>query len=97
MPQKCSVCVHAKRAHINKALLNPKWSLRDIAGQYGVSKSFLAHTGESFFRNIAERFEVANRFASPIPGDAQPQFGRFGLPATGSGHQCCGTDTNRSW
>ena len=41
MPRKCSVCTHRKRAHINWALLNPKNSLREIAGQYDVSKSTL--------------------------------------------------------
>ena len=39
MPRKCSVCTHRKRAHINRALLNPKNSLRKIAEQYEVSYS----------------------------------------------------------
>ncbi len=41
MPRKCSVCTHPKRAHINRALMNPKRSLRQIAAQYGVSSSTL--------------------------------------------------------
>ncbi len=41
MPRKCSICTHPKRAHINRALLNPKKSLREIAVQYGGSISTL--------------------------------------------------------
>ncbi len=41
MPQKCSICKHPKKAHINRALLNPKKSLRQIAAQYGISASTL--------------------------------------------------------
>ena len=37
MPQKCSVYTHPKRAHINRAIVSHKASLRAIAGQYGVS------------------------------------------------------------
>ena len=41
MPQKCLVCIHPKRAHINRALMNPKCSLRDIAARYEISRSTL--------------------------------------------------------
>jgi len=41
MPRKCSICTHRKRYHINKALLNPKNSLRKIAKQYGVTVAAL--------------------------------------------------------
>ena len=41
MPRKCSICTHRKRAHINRALLNPKKALREIAAQYGISASTL--------------------------------------------------------
>ena len=41
MAQKCSVCKNRKRAHINRALLNPKKALREIAAQYGISASTL--------------------------------------------------------
>ncbi len=41
MPRKCSICTHRKRYHINKALLNPKVPLREIAAKYGGSTSTL--------------------------------------------------------
>ena len=41
MPRKCSICTDPKRAHINRALLNPKKPLRQIAVQYGKSVSTL--------------------------------------------------------
>jgi len=34
MPRKCSICTHPKRAHINRAILSGKKSLRKIAEQY---------------------------------------------------------------
>ncbi len=40
MPRTCSICTHAERAAINAALLAGT-ALRDIAGQFGVSKSSL--------------------------------------------------------
>ena len=39
MPRKCSVCTHPKRAHINRAILSGKKSLRVISKQYEVSYS----------------------------------------------------------
>ena len=39
--QKCSICIHLKRKEIDEALLISPLSLRDIAGQYKVSKSAL--------------------------------------------------------
>ena len=41
MPRKRSICTHPKRTHINRALMNPKRSLRKISAQYGVSPSTL--------------------------------------------------------
>ena len=41
MPRKCLVCTHPKRAYINKALMNPKQSMRNIAVRIGVSRSTL--------------------------------------------------------
>lgn len=40
MPRACSICQHTERAAIDKALVGPG-SLRDIAGQFRVSKSAL--------------------------------------------------------
>jgi hypothetical protein len=39
--QKCKICIHPKREKIDEALLLSELSLRDIAGQYKVSKSAL--------------------------------------------------------
>ncbi len=38
MPRRCSICNHPKRTAIDNALVSGT-SVRDIAGQYGVSKS----------------------------------------------------------
>jgi len=40
MPRSCTICQHQERAAINAALLTGT-ALRDIAGQFGVSKSSL--------------------------------------------------------
>ncbi len=34
MPRKCSICIHPKRADINKAVLSGKKSIRKIAAQF---------------------------------------------------------------
>jgi hypothetical protein len=39
--QKCSICIHPKRKEIDEALLLSPLSLRDIAGQFKLSKSAL--------------------------------------------------------
>ncbi len=40
MPRRCTICTHKKRAAIDQALV-ARQPFRDIAGQYGVSKSAL--------------------------------------------------------
>ena len=40
MPRRCTICGHAERQHIDSALVSGA-TLRDIAGQHGVSKSAL--------------------------------------------------------
>jgi transposase-like protein len=42
MARKCTVCVHAERKNIDKSLVEPGSSLRDIARQYRVSKDALS-------------------------------------------------------
>ena len=42
MPRKCSICTHPKRAHINRAILSGKKSLRKIATQYEVGAAAVA-------------------------------------------------------
>ena len=41
MPPKCTVCTHADRKQIDLLLARDSESLRDIAGQYGLSKTAL--------------------------------------------------------
>src|SRR5690606_30205851 len=41
MPPKCSVCIHAKRADVDRMLLGGSASLRDIAKQFGVTAASL--------------------------------------------------------
>ena len=41
MPRKCTICEHKKRNQIDSALVIEGASLRDVAGQYHVSKSSL--------------------------------------------------------
>jgi len=46
MAQKCSICIHPKRQYINRMLMNPKRSLREIAVKYRASQSALGrHRG----------------------------------------------------
>lgn len=57
MPQKCSICKHPKRAHINRALMNPKRSLRSIARQYDTSVGTLSRHKE----HIASSVDLAKK------------------------------------
>lgn len=61
MPPKCTVCIHAKRAAIDRALLDGSGSLRDIAGQFSVSRNALDRHKKA---HLPERMaEVAERNA----------------------------------
>ena len=56
MPRKCSICTHRKRAHINRAILSGKKSLRKIAEQYELKPgAVLWHKR----KHLAEAMKVA--------------------------------------
>ena len=57
MPRKCSICTHPKRRYIERSML--KKSLRDIAVQYGVSKSALQNHKKHIQKALA-KVEQAN-------------------------------------
>jgi hypothetical protein len=42
MPPTCTICTHANRTRIDRALVSGEASIRDIAGQWSVSKSALS-------------------------------------------------------
>ena len=59
MPRQCSICSHSTRTEIESALVAGT-SLRDIAGQFGVSKTALGrhrsnHLGEILAKTQEER------------------------------------------
>lgn len=47
MPMRCGVCASEHRTEIDSALLRGSSSLRDIAGQYGLTKSAVARHKQS--------------------------------------------------
>jgi len=57
--QKCSICTHPMSNDINEALLMSTYSLRDIAEQFGVSKSALQrHKEEHIPMNLIHAKEA---------------------------------------
>src|SRR5579859_3172863 len=59
MPRTCTVCLHPDREAIDKALLADA-SYRDIAGQYGLSKSAVErHKAEHLPAQLAQAKEAA--------------------------------------
>jgi hypothetical protein len=61
MARPCTICSHAQRADIDRAIANGT-SLRDIAGQFGIAKSVV-------FRHrthIADRVAAANHLAETV-------------------------------
>ena len=60
MPRACSICSHKKRNEIDSLLVIDGSSLRDIAGQYGVTKSALQRHTENghVIKKIAKAAEV---------------------------------------
>jgi hypothetical protein len=58
MPRRCTVCGHVEREHIDSALVAGT-SLRDIAGQHGVSKSALErHKADHLPADLAKAREA---------------------------------------
>lgn len=55
----CSICVHPQRHEIDRALIGRDSSLRDIEGQFGVSRSALSrHKREHLLRILRESEET---------------------------------------
>src|SRR5258708_36325406 len=60
MPRTCLACRHDARAAIDAALVTAAASLRDIAGQYGLSKSALArHAADHLPAHLAHAADAA--------------------------------------
>ncbi len=60
MPRTCLACRHDARAAIDAALVTAAGSLRDIAGQYGLSKSALArHAADHLPAHLAHAADAA--------------------------------------
>jgi hypothetical protein len=54
MPRTCTVCTHPERREIDRALVARSASYRDIAGQYGVSRTAISrHTQEHLPETLA--------------------------------------------
>lgn len=54
MARTCSVCAHPNRAEIDAALVARSGSLRDIAGQYGLSRTALHRHAETHIPDAIE-------------------------------------------
>jgi hypothetical protein len=52
MAQKCSICIHPKRAYINRMLLNAKNTKRVIAEKFGVSQTALSRHQEHITKSV---------------------------------------------
>lgn len=52
MAPKCTICIHPKRAYINKMLMNPKRTLREIAARYGSTTGTLQRHKKHLTRDI---------------------------------------------
>jgi transposase-like protein len=59
MSRTCTICSHENRAKIDRALVSRSASYRDIAGQYGVSKTAVSrHTKEHLPQLLAKAHEA---------------------------------------
>lgn len=63
MPPKCSICTHPKRAAIDRALLDDRGSLRDIARQHAVSKDALHRHRQDHLSGRMAKVAVRNEQA----------------------------------
>jgi len=60
MTRKCTICAHPKRNEIEILLLSGTSSLRDIAGQFGISKSSLErHKSQGHISEVLAKAEHA--------------------------------------
>lgn len=59
MAGKCSVCEHPARREIDRALVLGTASIRDIAGQYGISRSALSRHKAAHIPRLVEAAQSA--------------------------------------
>ena len=62
MPRKCTICAHKKRSDIDEALVE-RQPFRDIAGQYGVSKSALVRHSDDHLPSKLLKAQAAREAA----------------------------------
>ena len=70
MAGKCRVCDHGERAAIDKALVTRSASMRDIAGQYGVSRSALSRHKANHLPRLVQAAEAAEEAQAVTSGAA---------------------------
>lgn len=68
--RKCSVCNHPDRGEIDKALVTRSASMRDVAGQYGVSRSALSRHKTNHLPRLVQAAEVAEAAQAVTSGVA---------------------------
>ena len=74
MPRKCSICTHPKKVHINRALMNPNNSLREIAVKYRASQS----APDRHRAHITNAVQVARKNGDSKQGKRAPADGDGG-------------------
>ena len=67
---RCSICNHPNRAAIDKALVTRSASMRDVAGQYGVSRSALSRHKTNHLPRLVQAAEVAEAAQAVTSGVA---------------------------
>jgi transposase-like protein len=68
--RKCSVCNHPDRNEIDKALVTRSASMRDIAGQYGVSRSALSRHKSNHLPRLVEAAKASEAAQAVTSGVA---------------------------
>ena len=66
----CSICNHPQRSEIDKALVTRSASMRDIAGQYGVSRSALSRHKANHLPRLVQAAEAAEEAQAVTSGAA---------------------------
>lgn len=56
---RCSICNHPNRREIDKALVTRSASMRDLAGQFGVSRSALSRHKKNHLPRLVKAAEAA--------------------------------------
>ena len=66
----CSICNHPERSEIDKALVTRSASMRDIAGQYGVSRSALSRHKSNHLPRLVEAAKASEAAQAVTSGAA---------------------------